>query len=447
MQNLFSRFKQNLVRAFAERSLMTVLQIISSILLIKFLSADEYGILGITNGYLALISFINITPENVILRDYDRIKNKIGEHIYVYKIINYMKSGVMIIVLMPTAYLLASGYGSPLFYWAVAALGSQLIAESCTSVYTVVLATQFRQGLILKVRFIRALVTLLITAFFPLFPSLAFVMIRDVSVSLLMIGVWTYVGKSHLALPTTKVTTSTVRRILRRSLVSYSFWTHVNAVANNIYYRMDTIILSFFAPLKLVGHYSVVLNLVNFFGDFFSQMLNYQAAIAISRAVDSLAEWLVGFFSRVLLVTMVIAGFMVIAFGKPLIGLLIKSGASGASEAYSYLVPIFLGVFFSRFVLAPATTWICLKQSIMKYCMRVALPVLLLSVPVFALMGWLLGALGVAWAKFAVGLVAALLIRHLTKQYGLVIQHNPLLLLSDYQKIKEMGSVKEAQLI
>ena len=60
----------NIISSGVEKFFLIGVQFISSIILIRLLPREDYGIIGVVAGYYAFVNIINISMESIILRDH-----------------------------------------------------------------------------------------------------------------------------------------------------------------------------------------------------------------------------------------------------------------------------------------------------------------------------------------------------------------------------------------
>ena len=51
---------------------------------IRTLPAEQYGIIGTALGVMAVVGFVNLTPEDILWRDMPRLRDRLSEHLSAY---------------------------------------------------------------------------------------------------------------------------------------------------------------------------------------------------------------------------------------------------------------------------------------------------------------------------------------------------------------------------
>jgi len=73
----------NIIFSVIEKFFIVGSQFIISLLLIRLLPREEYGIIGIVIGYFAFIHILNASLESIILRDHKKYDHHIEKYIYI----------------------------------------------------------------------------------------------------------------------------------------------------------------------------------------------------------------------------------------------------------------------------------------------------------------------------------------------------------------------------
>ena len=441
MNEFIKNVSKNILGAFAEKSIVAFFQFFTAVIVMRYIPREEYGVLGVVTGYFAFLQFMNISPENILVRDYKRMQKSLPRYLSIFFTINIAKIMIFFFAFLLLAIVLCRFYHYINYIYAVTSYGIVMLSEAFASVFVLTLTVQFKQHILLKIRCLRVILLLIFSLGIPYYPSIQYVAFRDVGVSIIMIFVWWFVGKYYLNFKMFFLPIRRIWKIFCYSLMSYSFWTHFIGMVTNLIYLVDTFVLSFFVPLSVIGCYNVALNLVNYFGEFFSQILNFQCGIAIARAPDSKALIIASVFSRGILLISAMVLFGSLFLAKPFLCLILND-ANKAEEINRYFFPILAGLLLTRFLFSPATSLVTLKHPIKNFVLYVSIPVSILTMVVFFVGGYLWKAEGVAWANVVNGCIMAIFVYRFYRSYGYRIQYNPLLLFKDFRSLRKAWNLR-----
>lgn len=66
----------NILSSGVEKLFVIAVQFLSSILVIRLLPRDDYGVIGVVAGYFAFVSFINVSLESIMLKEHKAFDEK-----------------------------------------------------------------------------------------------------------------------------------------------------------------------------------------------------------------------------------------------------------------------------------------------------------------------------------------------------------------------------------
>lgn len=407
----------NLLSSGVEKFFIMGIQFISSIILIRLLPREDYGIIGVVAGYFVFVAFINISFESIILRDHKKYDDNLKNIIQTFLMANLLKAILFIIVAIVLTYILPRIYENSEFIYAIWAITFIMIADSITAPFTIYFASKFNQKLVTKVSILRYLISFLLLFGLFQYPELWYIALKDLIVSCIFIFIWFVLANKKLNFKPriTKIDVS----FLLNTFFSYSLWTHLNGIITNFIYRSDTFFLSFFVSLLVVGNYSVALNSANI-ANVIPGIISYQNSIALSHTKldkDKSIEITKNFLKLSSLLGMIT--LMAFYFlGQYYIYILT---GSFNDEIYFILNYIVTGLIIVKVFASPLSSYLCIIDDVKKYFFKVILTTFIFTIVVYALSAAYFGAKGIAVGNIFVSLIfLVFLLIHFKKRLNVV---------------------------
>ena len=349
-----------------------VIHLLSLLVVIKFLPRDDFGIIGISFGYLAILSLLSLAPETVLYRDFPNIKSDKKINLYISSFILFGLFRTLIILVISCAiggylYWQYKNYIIPLTF-VIITLGSNIILLQGPT--KELLRVDFRQKLATITGFFIevAILFIIISALF-FSPSLVVYLSVFLATSICALMVWLTILKRIYNF--SWVFNRDTIKVLKYSIRDFSFWNHLNGAITNLIYNVDTAILSLCGmPLVVIGNYTVALKLSNFFF-FVPMILQGTNTIALSNVKKERSNFTVSLSLKYILIISLIQLGIFILFGRWLIETFITSKNSGLIFQHTLL--IIIGVSILNIV-RPLISWVAIKGNLKQVFFKVYLP-------------------------------------------------------------------------
>lgn len=402
----------NLLSSGVEKFFMIGVQFISSIILIRLLPRDDYGIIGIVVGYFAFVNIVNISLESIILRDHKKFDDKLNEVMQDFFIFNVYKSFFFIVIASILSYTLSSVYENNGFIYAIWSITFIMIADSITAPFTIYFASKFNQKLVTKISIFRSLIGLILLLELFLYPDLWYVALKDFIVSSLFIAVWMFLAVKKIEfIPKIRIANLV---FIKESFLTYSLWTHLNGVVTNFIYKSDTFFLSFVVSLAVVGNYNIALNSANI-ANILPMILGYQNSVALSHARDKEHAFKISnaFIKLSLFIGMLtLLGFYFL--GEYYLYLI--TGENENTEIFFYMLCIVSGLIIVKTFASPLVSYITVNSSVKKMVTQVSIPLGVLTIILYFISGYFFQATGIAIANILIAFIWLILLYiHLEK--------------------------------
>ena len=368
-----NKIVSNIFSSGVEKVVIMIIQLVSTILIIRLLPRDDYGVIGIIVGYYAFISILNISLESVIVRDHNKYEYKTHEILNNFVMFNILKGIVFIVIALIMSVLFYYTYQNSSFVFAIWSITFITIADSLVAPFMIYSTSKFNQKLVTKISIFRYSLSLLLLIGLFIYPHIWFIAIKDFIVSVVFVVIWCYVVsvKFDFRLIVKKVDYIS----MKESFLTYSLWSHLIGIVANIMYRADTVMLSFFVSLYSIGQYNIGLNAANY-ANLVPSIINYQNSVALSNTSNEKeAKRITNYFLLLSIVIGVITITGYWLFGDFLIYIL--TGEYN-SEIFTYMMWIVTSVVIIKTFGAPFVAYISIKGSIKDFFIFGSLPAIVL---------------------------------------------------------------------
>jgi len=408
----------NILSSFTDKAFAAATLFAATVLVVRLLPREDYGVMGVAAGCGALIQILNLSLESIILRDHRTHTAHPERFLLSFIAFNLAKAVPICLLVLGLGAALASMHSQPDFLWAMGSVGALVIAESIVAPFVVYASAQYQQRLVTALNIGRFSLNLVLLAGLLKWPTLTYLFVKDIAVMIALLLAWWIASRRVLALDFSRVS---FRRdvsipFIRDTLMSYSLWVHLTSVCTTFVYRADTIFLSCFAPLATVGNYNVALSGANV-ANIAPSILGYQNSVALSYARDRQEAFrLTDLFLRM---SVYIGGITLVAFcvlGIPYLQLV--TGQDHVSEMYVYLVCIVGGLVVAKTAASPLAAYVNVKGDVKSMFLRVTLPVALLTAVSYYCAARWFGAFGVAASNLLNGAIWLALLWKETRRYG-----------------------------
>lgn len=396
----------NLLSSGIEKLVIMGVQFISSIMLIRLLPRDDYGIIGIVAGYFAFVNIVNISLESIIFKDHKKFDDRIKEVMQDFFMFNIYKSILFIFIASILSFALPFFYKNNSFIYAIWSITFITIADSSTAPFIIYFASKFNQRLVAKISIFRAILGFLILFGLFTYPYLWYVALKDLIVSTFFVALWGYMAFKKLEFKLAFRTPNF--GFIKESFITYALWTHLNGVVTNFIYKSDTLFLSLFVSLAMVGNYNIALNSANI-ANIVPSILGYQNAVAISNATDnehafriSNAFIRLSFFIGIL----TFAGFYFLGNHY----LYAITGVKDNPEIFFYMMCIVSSLVIVKTFASPLVSYITVFGSVKKMVFHISLPLGILTFFSYFINGYLFQAKGIALSNILIAIFWLLLL-------------------------------------
>lgn len=424
----------NILYSIIEKVFQILSGFLASFFIIRLIDRESYGVIGIVAGFYALVSIFNFSYEAIIIRDHKSIdKDELG-HFLAFSVV---KMFLLLILSAGLATFLYMKYFSLSFVYAVGSIFFVFAIDFLSSPVMLYLTAKFRHDLISKISFLRYFTNVSLLIGLYKFPSLEYIFFKDCVVFTLVILAWIFVLKKIL-----KVKTHFFNHFFnfdmnkfKSNVGDYSLWTHLVSCVTYFIYRADTIFLSMFLPLRVIGNYSVALSCGNF-ANIVPAILGFQNSVAISNTTERTdIERISSSFSRVSIVSSIVMAIGLILFGEILLKII--TGEQDVSEMFFFTKCIVIGLLLVKSLASPLVSVIQMKGSVKDLFIKVNIPVFIFTATSYFLSAKFYGARGVAIANIVNSLVwvSLVYIEFRSLGYKLTLTRG---YLDDFKKILEV---------
>ena len=396
----------NIFSSGIEKIYIIAIQFITSIILIRLLPREDYGIIGIVVGYFAFANIVNISLESIILRDHKKFDDNLSDVMQKFFAFNLFKSILFIFIAIVLSLVLSNIYENSGFIYAIWSITFITIADTITAPLIIYFSSKFNQKLVTKISIFRYTLSLILLTGLFVYPGLWFIALKDFIVSFIFILIWFYVSSNKLSF--IPKLSSIDFKFIRETLFSYSLWTHLNGVVTNFIYRSDTFFLSFFVSLTIVGNYNIALNSANI-ANILPMIIGYQNSVAISNAKDKNQVFQIS--NHFILLSLLI-GFVTI-IGFYILGdlyLYIITGEENNSEIFFYMMCIVTGLVIVKSFASPLISYVTIFLSVKRMVLEISIPIFFITLILYFLSAKYLGAYGIALSNIFAAVLWLILI-------------------------------------
>jgi O-antigen/teichoic acid export membrane protein len=408
------RLAANTGAALVDLILNKVTNTIVFIVLVRVLGTDQIAAIGVAMGYLVLVAYLDISPIRILLRDYpkyqhdDRGRNRLLTALLVF----WMGQAVAILMLAGAiAALLMSRHDLPDMGLLFVAMACDYLAMSLGTWIKTVFYSGLRQGIATVMSLVIAAARLLAFGLLFLRPTL-----NTYSIVLIVMA-----AAACIAWLIFFVVVFHYRPIIDRHslgslwhcLTDYGAWDHLNTMAIDTLFLIDTVILSWIVMSRPDAHqqiadYSIALRFTSLLFLIPMQLRRgLQVAIANSpdrrRQVEAVN--MVIKFSAMVAMAQLLGVWVV---GESLLGILFGAGSNANVVLYTRLITVGITILA---ITLPLLSVVSNLSSLRRAFFQVFLPVLIVGLAVYVaatLLGgaaWLAGANIVVYACMAIGLM------------------------------------------
>lgn len=406
----------NIIFSMIEKFFLVGSQFVVSLLLIRLLPREEYGIIGIVVGYFTFIHILNISLESILLRDHKKYDYHIEKYIYNFFLFNIFKSLLFILIAFLLSLYLVNSFENSDFVYSIFSITSIYIADSIVAPLVIYHSAKFNQKLVTKISFIRAVLNVVILLGLFYIPTLQYIFYKDLFVTIIYIFVWIFITLQIFNIKNIDFKKDIDFGFIKNSFLGYSLWTHLNGVVTNFIYKSDTFFLSMFVGLVTIGNYNIALNSANV-ANILPMILGYQNSVAISHAKTKEEEFLISnTFIRISSYIGIFTFIIFYFFGD--FYLYIMTGEKVNTDIFTYMIYIVGGLIIVKSFASPLNAYINIKGSVSSLFKTVLLPTLIFTFILYFLSAKYYGAVTIAQANVLVSIFWLFLIVKEVKKYS-----------------------------
>lgn len=369
------------------------------IILVRLLAAEDIAAIGIATGYLVFITFLDVQPIRVLLRDYPSFADDRGARdelltgMFAFWVLQALAMLLFFAVLEHFALsrIPVTGIG-----FLFLALTVDFMALSLQGWVTTVLYADFQQRVATNVGLVLTLARLASYVVIWFWPSLetyswllvAFAAVSSVTWAVLLVRLMDYAP----------VWSENTPSILWRSVKSYGLWEHGNRMAVDTLFMIDTVVLSWFIPLADIASYTIALK-VNSLLFLLPMQLTRGLQLMLSHATEEARRHgaINIFLKWNALLSLAQLAFIVLA-GDWLLELLFGVSGQGVVMTYTLIIAGAVTLMNLGWPLVAVVNNLC---SLYRAFVRAYLPALLIGLSVYVATAARWGAYGVAWGNVA----------------------------------------------
>jgi O-antigen/teichoic acid export membrane protein len=409
---------RNTTSALADLFLAKLGTTLSFILLVRLLSKDSIGAIGVANAYLVLVQFLDVKPIVVLLRDYPKIAGDLIERnlrLTAFLVFWVFQALVMLGFGLALRALVLTGYGVKGLPFVFLAVTIDLIALTLQDLVKTVLYADFQQGTATTIGvclgFLR-LACLLALFWRPELSTYAWALIAT---SFLNGLIWLAVFRRRLQFR--PALSRRIPGILKESLSEYGLWNHGQTVATKTLLLVDTLVISRVASLREVADYTIALSFTSVFFFSIPWQLARSLQVVLSHQTEDRGRFQVinGFLKINALISVAQLAAVIVA-GRWAIRLLFGAHVDGDVFRFALITGIGATIMNFGWPLISIINTFC---SLRRAFLSTFLPAAVLGVLVYVAAGLLAGATGVAYGNIVVySIVVVGLILFLRKSYS-----------------------------
>lgn len=416
---------KNIFQSVIEKTGIMLFQFFISMLMIRTLDRELFGILAIVGGSFALTNFINFPLENFLLKENIAQKENLNKSLNQYISFSFRKVLIFVLfAILGSMYVLIKNQ-SINYHYAIWSFCFVLILDTMASPFIMLSSVMLKQELITRVSFVRWTLSILLLLPLLISPSLKWILIKDVIVCLVTLSCLVFQTKKNFSFET-KIEKLNIKESWEK-FKTFTLWTHLIGSVTNIIYKADAVILSWFASLSTVGNYNIALSAGNM-ANVIPSLLSYQNSVALSHAdtIEKSNRLTIRFFRLTLYISLLtLLGYLLL--GSFYLKML--TGQSNNSDINVYMINIVIGILIVKTLISPMVSFINIKGDVKSLFMKVKLPLLIISFCNYVLFAKFAGALGLSLANIVNAFLWVFLIMLEIRQYQF--------------KIKDIFNIKE----
>ena len=404
----------NIFNSGIEKIILLSSQFVITMILIRTLGRESYGIIGIVTGYYAILSILNLSIEPIILRDHKKYTD-INKVIFNFEVFNIFKIVILLIFSLILSYFLSKNFTNINFLYSMGSIFIITSLEILISPFVFYASSQYKQQLVTKITFIRVVLNLILAMGLFYIPTLEYIFYKDIVIFIIILYLWINIAYKELNIKfTTKLFSQIDINFIWKTIVNYSLWSHLTSISTNIIYKIDTVFLSFFVGLNEIGDYNIALNSANV-ANILPGILGYQNKVALSHTkTEEEAYKISNMFIRLSIYIGLFTFIIFYFFGDFYLYLI--TGHENNENIYIYMMFIVTGLIILKSFASGFTSFIVIKNNIKSLFIYITLPSLISALILYYISASQFGVYGIAFSNILISLIwLVLLIVYLKK--------------------------------
>lgn len=362
-----------------------------NIIIINALPREEYAVIGIAAGYYVILTWVAISPENILSQRYRSLRQQYQSYLPQIFTFTLLKLAALALISIGVAtaifFITHNSYISLIF---VAYAITQLIILF-SNLVQFLLKLEYQQQVITKyTSFIRGFEVLMLLTLF-IWPHAYLVTTVMAITAALEIFLLTRRLRQIEAFPFFAPLRPTLQTIWEH-IRSYSLWHHLGTNLIKYMYEIDTVFLSLWASLTVVGNYAVAMKIANF-SFIIPSLIQMNAGLMLTR-IESIEKQnrALSLFLKYSAAAAILQLIAFVFLGKLYIGLHTQDFVD---DIYLYSTLIFIGTTVLNIV-RPLISYINAFTSTKDFFLRSVVPSAIFTTIVYPLSAYYYGAVGLA---------------------------------------------------
>jgi O-antigen/teichoic acid export membrane protein len=308
--------------------------------------------------------------------------------------------------------------------------------QAFISPFLIYYGAKFNQKLITKISSFKNILRFICLAGLFIYKDIFYYFVIEVIINLFYSLFWVFLVRRYqkISFKNILLFRKTDWRYIKTIVIQYSLWTHLTGVVTNFVYKSDTLFLSFFEGLTVIGNYNIALNTSNM-ANVIPSILGYQNSIALSNTQSpQKIENITNVFLNISFYLGILSIMGFVCFGHFFLQLM--TGHTEVTEIYLYLLFIVISLIIIKTFSSPLVALINIKGDVRIFFKNVSVPLFIVSIFSYLGSAYLYGAYGVAAANVFNAMVwLFLIIKESSRlKYTIKLSIRPF---EDYQNIKK----------
>jgi O-antigen/teichoic acid export membrane protein len=370
------------------------------IILVRLLPERDIAAVGIAGAYLVLISFLDVGPIRVLLRDYPKLRedrpalDRLFSACFVFAL---LQAAGMLLVAFGLQWYFAATLAIPglgFLMWGVAA---DFVALTYQEGIKAALYADFRQRYAATLSFalnLFRLLTYCLLVFRPTLETYTWLLIFTAVSSVLM---WTVVFQRHFRM--TLRLDGEIPGTLKQTLQSYGLWNHFNRLSYDTLANIDIAVLGWFGRLEELAAYTIAFKFTSLLARFPAELAKSAQVVVTNYREEGRRAAALSTFLKFNSGLSILQLVFVLAFGGWMLRLLFGPGAGPDVLYYTIILAAAITALNMSKPLVGIISALCSLRSAFLW---VSLPGTVLGIAAYSAGAFLGGAAGLATAKVAV---------------------------------------------